>query len=135
MGKKNGLTTRQYRLHDYLLSRFSDGSYISKKEICEALPQYYDWNTNHTRMCRIIEDDVHAINSDVTIQKIIVSNRTGYKIGTREEVETYLAKRFLRDWKSIKLSRHMAKKVALDGQMTMVFNSEREFIETFIRGE
>lgn len=132
MGKKD-LRTRQYRLHDFLLSRYDEGRYISKKEICEALPEFYEWNENCTRMCRAIESDVHAINADLTIQKIIVSNKNGYKIGNKAEVEKYLKKRFIRDWNNIKLSRHMAKKVALDGQMRLVFGNERDFIETFMR--
>lgn len=131
--KTKDLTTRQWDLYKFLKSQYEEGRYISKREICDNLPQHYSINQGETRLCRTIESDVRKINDNIIIQKIIVSNRKGYKIGTREECEVYLEKRFKRDLKSLKLNWALSKKVQLDGQMRLTFGQEREFIETFIK--
>lgn len=133
MSEEKKLTTRQWDLYNFLKSQFEEGRYISKKEICNALPQHYDFNTKQTRLCRIIENDVRAINECNIIQKIIVSNHNGYKIGSKEECERYIEKRFIRDLKNLKLNWALSKKMNLDGQMRLTINKERDFIEAFIR--
>lgn len=127
------LTPRQWDLYNLLKDRFEDGVYISKKMICEALPQHYQIKEKETRTCRIIEDDVREINDCPIIQKIIVSNSKGYKIGNQAEVTEYLNKRFRRDYKSLKLNWALANKVALDGQMRLAFANERDVIEAYPR--
>lgn len=126
------LTTRQWNLYNYLKDNYDRNCYISKKEICNALPQHYQIKEQETRTCRTLEYDIRAINNSNVIQKIIVSNRTGYKIGNEQEVTAYLNKRFRRDLKSLKLNWDLSRKVALDGQMRLAFGKEKNVIETFI---
>ena len=133
MSEEKKLTTRQWDLYNFLKSQFEEGRYISKKEICANLPQHYEYDTKATRLCRTIENDIREINECPIIQKIIVSNHSGYKIGSKEECEEYIEKRFNRDLKNLKLNWALSKKVNLDGQMRLTINKERDFIEAFIR--
>lgn len=126
------LTTRQWQLYRFLKKKAKENRYISKKEICDNLKKYYEYKEEQKRLCRSIERDVRIINDSNEIQKIIVSNSEGYKIGNKEEVENYLKKRFLRDLKSLKLDWKISKKVKMDKQMRVVFNSERDTIEAFM---
>jgi hypothetical protein len=80
-----------------------------------------------------MEADVRAINDCDIIQKIVVSDSTGYKIGNEAQVLDYLKKRFNRDFKSLRLNWKLAKKVKMNNQMRLVFGSERDTIETFIK--
>lgn len=125
------LNPRQWDLYNFLKKQYADGVYISKAQICEALPEHYQMKEKETRTCRILEDDVREINDCPTIQKIIVSNSKGYKIGNQAEVTEYLNKRFRRDYKSLKLNWALANKVALDGQMRLAFAGERDIIEAY----
>lgn len=126
------LTTRCYKLYKYLKDNYQDGVYISKEQICKDLSEFYQINPNQTRVCRNLERDVRLINDDDTLSKIIVSNSTGYKIGSKVEVQKYIKKRMLRDVKSINLTRKIANKYKLDKQFQMVFNNEKPMVETFI---
>ena len=134
MQKQEKLNSRQWDLYNFLKENYAQGIYISKKEICKSLPQHYVFSEGKTnRYCELVERDIRTLNSSNVIQKIIVSNRVGYKIGNEEEVKKYLKKRFNRDWESIKLSRALVKKAKLDDQMKEVFDTqERNFIEAFI---
>lgn len=139
MNKKNKdseLTPRQWALYNYLKDIYNiNNKYISKKEICEALPQYYQIKDGEKRTCVTIEFDIRAINESSVIQKIIVSNRDGYKIGNEKEVTEYLNKRFRRDGRNMKLNWQLANKVGLDKQTRLqLFGNERDYIETFMRG-
>ena len=132
--KQSELTTRQWDLYNFLKSQYEREEYISKIEICTNLPQHYSVGENLSRFGRTIEEDVRAINDSLVIQKIIVSNNKGYKIGTKEECEEYIDKRFQRDLKSMKLNWQLIKKVELDGQMRITLSKyEKEYIETFIK--
>ena len=84
------MTTRQWMLYNFLKDNYSDNKYISKKEICDALPEYFQIKDGETRVCRDIEFDVRDINADQTIQKIIVSNKEGYKLGNPSQVHDYV---------------------------------------------
>lgn len=124
------LTPRQWDLYNFLKKQYADGVYISKAQICEALPEHYQMKKT-TRLCRDIEYDIRAINECPIIQKIVVSNSKGYKIGNKEEITEYLNTRFRRDLKSLKLSWALADKCALDGQMRLAFAGERDIIEAY----
>ena len=51
---------------------YINNKYISKREICEALPQYYQIKEGEKRTCVSIEYDIRMINESQIIQKIIV---------------------------------------------------------------
>ena len=128
------LTPAQWELYNLLKQRYDDEKYISKKEICEALPNYYQIKENETRTCRDIEFDVRAINDSDIIQKIIVSNSKGYKIGTKEQVADYLTGRKVEATKSLCLTYKLIHKAELNNQCKIAFGKgEREYIESYIK--
>lgn len=126
------LNARHYKLYEYLKDNYEEGKFISKQQICKDLNEFYKMREKETRYCRKLEEDVREINDDETLTKIIVSNKKGYKIGSKEEVQKYIKKRMLRDVKSINLTRKLARKYKLDKQFQIVFNSEKEIVETFM---
>ena len=134
--KEATLTTRQWDLYIFLKTYYKEGVYISKQTICRNLPQHYQIKDKETRTCRAIENDIRKINNSDLIQKIIVSNKNGYKIGSKEECEKYIEKRFLRDLKNLKLNWKLVDKVESDGQCRFTFGKgyERDYVETFING-
>lgn len=127
------LNTRQWLLYGYLKENYTDDKFISKKEIASACG--YAFNDSSQRNCVDMEADVRAINDCDVIQKIIVSDSTGYKIGNEQQVFDYLEKRFKRDLKSLKLNWKLTRKVKMNNQMRIVFGNERDTIETFIKNK
>lgn len=129
------MNTRQYELYKFLKESYADGKYISKKEICEALPQYYTYNTNTNRHNVDIECDIRAINDWDNMQKCIVSCKKGYKIGNEEECNEYLSRRFDSIFKSLKSLHAIKKRLEQNGQFRLVFGKERDIMECFINGK
>ena len=127
------LTTRAWRLYTYLKEHYTEETFISKKELAENCGYAYDDKSQ--RNCVDMEADVRAINDSDIIQKIIVSDSKGYKIGNQKQVFDYLNKRFMRDLKSMKLNWKLTRKVKMDKQMRIIFGNERDTIETFIRNK
>lgn len=128
------MNTRQHELYKFLKDNYQEGRYISKKEICEALPQYYVFFTDTDRHNVNIENDIREINSWENMQKCIVSNRIGYKIGSEEECNEYLKRRFNTTLKTLKQLYAIKKRLEKNGQYRLVFGEERNIIESFING-
>ncbi len=127
------LTPRALRLYTYLKEHYTEDDFISKKELAEHCGYSYDDKSQ--RNCVDMEADVRAINDCDIIQKIVVSDSKGYKIGNEEQVFDYLNKRFTRDLRSLKLNWKLTRKVRMDKQMRIVFGQERDTIETFIKNK
>ncbi len=126
------MTTRQWMLYNYLKDNYSDDKYISKKEIVNALPEYYEIKEGETRLCRDIEFDVRDINADATIQKIIVSNQKGYKLGNAEQVHDYVWNNIIAHKQNLKHYYSLKRKAELNNQYRIQFGAERDIIETYL---
>lgn len=126
------MTNQQWALYRFLKDNYSEDKYISKTEICNALPEYYSIKEGETRLCRDIEFDVRDINSDVTIQKIIVSNRKGYKIGNPEQVHDYVYSNIIANKQNLKHYYKLKRKAELNNQYRLQFGEEREVIEAYL---
>ena len=126
------MTTRQWRLYTFLVDNYSEDRYISKKEIVDALPEYYEIKQGETRTCRDIEFDVRDINADTTIQKIIVSNSKGYKIGNPQQVADYVLGNIEACINNIKHYYRLKRKAQMNNQVRLKFGQERDYIETYI---
>lgn len=124
------LTTRQWQLYAYLKEQYSDDKYITKEEISNALG--YKFDKDKQRNGVDIEFDINAINESDRIQKIIVSNHKGYKIGTMDQANEYLRKRFIKYSKGFKLTWKLVKKYKLHKQMRFTFGKERDTVEAFM---
>ena len=109
---------REKALYDYLIKNYDEERYISKYEISKDLSDFYFYDPNDSRKCREIEEDVLKINFSSEYDKIIVSNRKGYKIGNKEQIKTYIGRLYKRDKKSLARTSVLRKKNSLDGQLT-----------------
>lgn len=128
------MNTRQFKLYEFLKNNYEDGRFISKKEICEALPEFYTFKSDTNRHNVDIEKDIREINDWENMQKCIVSNKKGYKIGSEEECNEYLSRRFDSIFKSLKSLHAIKKRLEQNGQFRLVFGKERNIIESFIDG-
>ena len=108
---------RERALYDYLIKNYSEDRYISKYEICKDLSEFYIYDPEETRICRDIENDVARINFSAEFDKIIVSNKKGYKIGNKEQIKNYIERLYNRDKKSLARTSVLRKKNSLDGQV------------------
>ena len=132
------LTTRQWKLYDYL--KGTSDRWLTQQEIYDVLKDDYkgvEVGVNfHDSMARIsITNDIQQINQSQVIQKIILSTSNGIKVANEEEYKTYS----INKWKSLK--RQLARlawkdhKAKLDGQMKLVFGDSmaRDYYETFVK--
>lgn len=129
------MTTRQWMLYNFLKDNYSDDKYLSKREIVNALPEYYEIKEGETRVCRDIEFDVRDINADSTIQKIIVSSHKGYKLGNPQQVHDYVIDNIIACKQNLKHYYNLKHKAELNNQYRIQFGSEREIIEAYIMEE
>ncbi|HEY8402531.1 MAG TPA: hypothetical protein VIK89_14785, partial [Cytophagaceae bacterium] len=128
----NDLTTRQYNLYKYLKEQ-DDFKHLS--EIVVETDLYGDLpesNINNSNAIRQLKKDIQALKKSGIIQTVILScTFKGVKIASKEEYEDYSK----RVWGAInrraKLQALQDKKAGLDGQMRLVFNTEKPIIEAF----
>ena len=149
------MNTRQWKTYELIKNNSLHGKVTTQLEIVENYPYCstdlfgerklnpdgYNWNTNpkvHDH-CSMVWQDIEAINSDDTIQKIIVSPKPWeYKLAeTPEEVKEYCRKKFYKPAmaKLIRQSKMLAK-VKLDGQGRLLFKDKtqaRDYWETFLK--
>jgi hypothetical protein len=135
MGTKtftNDLTTRQYNLYKYLKEQ-DDFKHLSEivveTDLYGELPES---NINNSNAIRQLKKDIQALKKSGIIQTVILScTFKGVKIASKEEYEDYSK----RVWGAInrraKLQALQDKKAGLDGQMRLVFNTEKPIIEAF----
>lgn len=130
---KTKLTPRQWRLYIYLKVMFEQdpARYISKKDICVALPAYYQIDEKATRLCRSIEQDINILRNSHEIYRIIVSNSRGYKIATEQEADEWMHKIKMEAIAKLKMYSKNLKNAESNGQLRLVFNKEKGQIEVF----
>ena len=128
----NDLTTRQYNLYKYLKEQ-DDFKHLS--EIVVETDLYGDLpetDINNSNAIRQLKKDIQALKKSGVIQTVIFScTSRGVKIATKEEYKEYSEKKWKAIKKVIKLQALQDKKAGLDGQMRLVFNTEKPIIEAF----
>lgn len=132
------LNPRQWALYRYLTER--GDQWTKQEEIAAALPEWYcqidSDNFHSTKARRTMSSDIMAINNSTIIQKIIISNtKYGIKLATEDEWKQAIKREYANVFKKLKRIRHKEHKGYLDGQMRLVFRSERDVIEAFLREE
>ena len=149
------MNTRQWKTYELIKGNSLQGKITTQLEIVENYPYTftdifgerkinkdgYVWNTDpkvHDHCVKVWED-IDKINSDDTIQKIIVSpNPYEYKLAeTPEEVKAYCYKKFYKPAmaKLVRQSK-MMHKVDQDGQGKLLFKDKtqaRDYWETFLK--
>jgi hypothetical protein len=134
----NDLTSRQWKLHNYLLHSSKD-TYISKEIICEALYQEYPRHLellngvsqHNSSVFADLRKDFRAINRSEITQHLFVSSKYGYKVANENEAAYYIQHKYNNTLKTLKLISNMKNKISKDGQTRLVFNTESYIIEAF----
>lgn len=133
------LTDRQKSLYEYLLNKSTTTSeFITKEDICKDLSELYPRHEEKTiehnsSVFHWIRNDVARINDEPAGEyMIIASNRTGYKIATKEEAARYIQRRFKSHFKALKRTWALEKKAGLDGQVKL--GEEVKEIRTILKG-
>jgi ribosome-binding protein aMBF1 (putative translation factor) len=134
---KRDLNSRQFALYN-LLKNNPDRRF-KQHEIAERLAEHYPpapaegFHDSAARL--LITADIRAINNSDVIQKLIVSNKYGVKMASREEFEQYINAEFSAIFRRLERTRKKAKKAGLDGQMKIPLGDrERDTVEAFTDG-
>jgi hypothetical protein len=127
------LTPRQWEL--YIFLKKNCDRYVHLKDIAVEvygfdLDNLHDFGNSGAR--RSITADITAINDSAVIQKIIITSPRGVKLATKDEVQSFLNTKYKTAIQAFRRARNFKKKVSRDGQMRIVFNSERDTVKTFI---
>ena len=130
------LTTRQWNLYNYL--KENTDIYLTKEQIVANVDGYIykDWQNEHNQNAfRQLRDDIRNPNSNQTrIQKIIISNKIGYKLATEKEFESWK----ISQWKLIKRKLYrmggIDDKALKNNQMRLVEDGSnaRLYVESFV---
>lgn len=136
---KKSLTTRQWRLHNLLLSAHRK---LERKEILERMDADYSYTQEMTdnpnrsfinlSCLRDLTDDLDAIVRDETIQHVYVGG--GYAT-SKAEAEKYLRREKISALKILKKMSIQKMKLALDGQQRLTFAKERDHWESLLKDE
>ena len=135
--KEKKLTTRQWKLYNYLKDRGDE--WTPQWKIALELPEYgYDGNEHYasfhdSKARHKITNDIRALNKSSVIQKIILSGSNGVKISNEQEFEKYMAKRFSQAVRRLDYLKKLGDKGSRNGQMRITLGKhERDTIEAFL---
>ena len=130
------LTTRQWNLYNYL--KENTDIYLTKEQIVANVDGYTfnSWQNEHNQSAYSqLRNDIRKINSNQTrIQKIIISNKVGYKLATEKEFESWK----ISQWKLIKRKLYrmgvIDDKALKNNQMRLVEDGSnaRLYVESFV---
>jgi len=130
------LNPRQWRLYEFLKEQ--GDVWTTQKNIAYGLHGWYDtsftdsqFHDSKTRL--MIMKDIRAINDSGVIQKIIISSSKGVKIANEEEWKECIKRDYISVFKRLERIRNKERKGRMDGQTRLVFKSERDTIEAFLR--
>ena len=132
------LNTRQWELYNFLKQQDKPRTQF---DIACALNVYYhlldeiEGKTNFvfhdTNARKLMTADIRVINKSDTIQKIIISTGDGIKLATEDEAKGFIRSRYGAIFRQLERARKLERKAGLDGQLKMVFGSEREIVQAF----
>ena len=137
---ENHLTPRQWSLYNFMkLGGYTKGTralieayetYLMQNciEDCyygyfSELETYPDRPYSNMSSVRSMRDDLKAIRTDDTIQKIVVNGKLAT---SNDEAKKYISKRYANAVNVINEMRKLEKKLGLNHQQRIVFNKERD---------
>jgi hypothetical protein len=133
----NDLTSRQWRLHDYLIdncleeSKHLDEIYNDLSDLYPPIKRAKNFQNSIAR--RKISDDLTAIDNSKIAQVVITRSSSGIKVATsREEAEISLDIEEIEAKNIISRVSNKRKKLASHGQCRFVFNHERDYFRAYI---
>ncbi len=133
---KNELNSRQWALYNYLKDKGDE--WTCQWQIALEIPEYkYDGKQDaalfHDSTARKqMTADIRTINDSSIIQKVIISSAKGIKIANSEEFDLHTRKDIMAAVRRLMRAKRKAEKGNRDGQMRLVFNSERDTVKAFI---
>lgn len=138
--KDTTLTPRQWNVYVFLREYFVENpnTYVSKETLVNNFKLSFNLNPNqeehNSTAYANLRKDIRAINECATIQKIIVSNRNGYKIANEKEAIAYYQKRRRDALKILCRVNDVKTRIKNNGQMRFVEDDSkaRQVIETFM---
>lgn len=135
MENKSDLNKRQWALYNFLKDRGDE--WTTQKTVAYALSNYYDvWfddaHFHDSNVRKQITVDIRKINESGIIQKVIISGAKGIKIANAQEFERYTRKEIMSATRRLLRAKLKAEKGKFDGQMCLVFNSERDTVKAFL---
>lgn len=132
------LNTRQWELYNFLKQQDHPRTQF---DIACALDEHYhliqeiEGKTNFvfhdTNARKLMTADIRAINKSDVIQKIIISTGDGIKLASEDEAKGFIRSRYGAIFRQLERARKLERKAGLDGQLKMVFGSEREIVQSF----
>lgn len=114
------LTTRQWRLHDYIKSQ--SGRKVSKRDIYESMAGY-EWHERASDKCPSIRTDMKAINASSECDIIIVFDHQKYYWGSKDEITRFIARKIRTIRTANKEIQELSRKLSLDGQGELLNNA------------
>lgn len=133
---KSELNSRQWALYNALKEQGDE--WRVQAEIATLIPEYNydgseDWRLFHDSPARhLMTADIRAINESTVIQKVIISSGKGIKIANKDEFDRYIRKEIMSSVRRLMRAKRKAAKGAKDGQMRIVFGSERDTVKAFL---
>ena len=133
---KNELNSRQWALYNYLKEKGDE--WTCQWQIALEIPEYkYDGKQDaalfHDSTARKqMTADIRTINDSSIIQKVIISSSKGIKIANSEEFDLHTRKEIMAAVRRLQRAKRKAEKGNRDGQMRLVFNSERDTVKAFL---
>lgn len=130
------LNFRQRALYNYLLERGDEWTH--QLDVVYGMYDFYNFTDSNDKFHdsnarHILTKDIRAINNSDEIQKVIISSGKGIKIANEAEWEIYIRSEYKSVFSKLKRVRRKERKGLLNGQKRLVFDSERDIIEAFIK--
>lgn len=132
------LTPRQWALYNYV--KDMNDTWTTQYGVARALSMLDGYYTDfenaenfHNSLARMqMTADIRAINDSSVIQKVIISSPKGIKLANKDEFDRYIRKEIMAAVRRLMRAKRKAAKGSRDGQMRIVFNSERDTVKAFI---
>ena len=136
------LNTRQWQLYNLIKENSLKGVKTTQLEICNRIDGYdYRDRKGTTDKCSAIWNDVRDINLSSETEKVIITHKYTYWIGSEEETEEYLkacwnaiAPALKRYWSLVKKikSNGQYKLLSTKGDIIDAESKARAYVESFI---
>ena len=132
----NGLNERQRALYAFLLEQGDKWTF--QEDIAYSLGEWYcpvtSGDFHNTRERYLMTQDIRIINECPDIQKIIISNPSrGIKLATEAEWKECIKREYISVFKKLKRIRQKENKGKMHGQSYVVYDTEQDVINAFLK--
>jgi len=139
--------THEYKMLGYhweLYRLIKDRPNITVKEVCEAMPKYYQYKESEHNFtnCPSIYEDIDYIMQSPEVEKIIIKDEGKFRLGTQEECITYANKLYARGTRIMAKYGAITRRIDDDGLGKLISAQDRAidensvarpFVESFVK--